>query len=373
MTITDFQIEGYRSLKYLWLRPRRVNVVVGANGCGKSNLYKALKLLSSAAEGRLARSIAEEGGMPSVLWAGSRKGPAQLRLMAKLEGGLKYELACGLPIPEDTSPDPDEPKQKNPFMFDPVVKEETVSFQDRDSKTILLSRKSLSITARDSKGKRSIYPSAATESESVLSDLKEPQLFPELSMLRQEFLRWRFYHRFRTDEESQLRQIQIATRTECLPHDGSYLASALKTIEWVGDFYGLRDAVNNAFPGARLELKPREGNLELGLHMPEFSRAFNVRELSDGTLHYLCMLAALMSPRAPSMMALNEPEVSMHPSLLRPLADLVSAASKTSQIWVITHSFELAKLISERCHVDPIELERVNGETKVKGQKLSPD
>ncbi len=158
MTITDFQIEGYRSLKYLWLRPRRVNIVVGANGCGKSNLYKALKLLSAAAEGRLARNIAEEGGMPSVLWAGSRKGPAQVRLMAKIEGGLKYELVCGLPIPEDTSPDPDQPKQKNPFMYDPVVKEETVSFQDRDSKTILLSRKSLSITARDNKGKRSIYP-----------------------------------------------------------------------------------------------------------------------------------------------------------------------------------------------------------------------
>lgn len=358
MTVTDFQIENYRSLKFVQFRLKRVNVVVGKNGSGKSNLYKSLRLLACAAEGRLAKTLAEEGGMQSVLWAGPRgKGPVRMKFTVRIEGGLKYELATGLPIPG-----------QSPFEFDPIVKEEQVSLLKQGEKTILLDRKGTTITARGLDGKRITYPFAAAESESVISELREPHLFPELSALRNEFLSWRFYHKFRTDEDSALRKEQTGTRTMCLNNDGSDLASALTTIGWVGDGEALHAAIGNAFSGASLAISNDMGRVGVGLHMPDFQRSFNVKELSDGTLHYLCLLAALLSPRPAGLIAINEPESSIHPDLLAPLAELIAMASKNSQLWVITHSFELARLISEHCNVDPIELEKIEGASKVRSR-----
>ena len=73
MAIRELHVEGYRSIRRLRLRLGKVNVLTGPNGCGKSNLYQAVFLLAKAAEGSFARAIAEEGGMPSVLWAGVQK------------------------------------------------------------------------------------------------------------------------------------------------------------------------------------------------------------------------------------------------------------------------------------------------------------
>jgi len=82
MTVRELWVEGYRSIRSLQLDLTPVTVVVGANGSGKTNLYRAMRLLSAAAEGTLARSLADEGGMPSVLWAGPRKKNATARFTA---------------------------------------------------------------------------------------------------------------------------------------------------------------------------------------------------------------------------------------------------------------------------------------------------
>jgi predicted ATPase len=116
MAVHELWVEGYRSIRSLRLSLTPVTVVVGANGSGKTNLYRALRLLSAAAEGTLARSLADEGGMPSVLWAGSRKKSAPARFTAGVElDDLAYQLACGLM-----------PPPQGPFKLDPDVKEETV-------------------------------------------------------------------------------------------------------------------------------------------------------------------------------------------------------------------------------------------------------
>ena len=112
--IHELTVAGYRSIRNLRLQLRQVNVLVGPNGCGKSNLYRSMYLLSQAAQGRLARALAEEGGMPSVLWAGARKkGAVRMTLGVRLDD-FEYEWQCGLPVPP------------NPFPLDPVVKEEHV-------------------------------------------------------------------------------------------------------------------------------------------------------------------------------------------------------------------------------------------------------
>src|SRR5205085_12458072 len=103
MAILELHVAGYRSIRNVRLPLRDVNVLVGPNGCGKSNLYRAMYLLHAAAGGHLARTLAEEGGMPSVLWAGERRqGPVRLTLGVTVDR-LAYELTCGLPIPDGSA------------------------------------------------------------------------------------------------------------------------------------------------------------------------------------------------------------------------------------------------------------------------------
>ena len=92
MGLAEFSIQNYRSIKHAWLKLDRVNVIVGPNGSGKSNLYRAIYLLASTASGRLARNVAEEGGMSSVLWSGKGADRKTVELSVKLDN-LQYDLS----------------------------------------------------------------------------------------------------------------------------------------------------------------------------------------------------------------------------------------------------------------------------------------
>jgi predicted ATPase len=225
------------------------------------------------------------------------------------------------------------------------------------------------LDVREADGRKAVYRLALLDTESVLGQLREPHRFPQLSALRQEFLGWRFYHHFRTDAESPLRVPQVGVFTPNLATDGSDLGAALQTIIEAGDS-GLLDAeVNRAFPGATLRVFGSQGVFSIGLHLPDFLDPFGARELSDGTLRYLCLLAALLSPRPPAVIGLNEPEMSLHPDLLEPLARLIVTASRHSQMWITTHSQALASYIEMHSGEPPVQLHMVEGETRVVGQE----
>jgi predicted ATPase len=72
---------------------------------------------------------------------------------------------------------------------------------------------------------------------------------------------------------------------------------------------------------------------------------FEPSELSDGTLRYLALAGALLAYRLPPFVALNEPEASLHPDLMEPLARLIVRASERTQVWLVTHSERLAAAI----------------------------
>ncbi len=98
-------------------------------------------------------------------------------------------------------------------------------------------------------------------------------------------------------------------------------------------------------------------------------RPLKAAELSDGTLRYLCSIAALLSPRPPDLMILNEPETSLHPDLLPPLARLIAQAAKRSQIMVVSHASALIADLETAAEVTRIVLEKHLGETRVAGRR----
>jgi predicted ATPase len=109
----------------------------------------------------------------------------------------------------------------------------------------------------------------------------------------------------------------------------------------------------------------------MNLTFPDMPRPFAAHELSDGTLKYLCLLGALMGYRLPPLIALNEPEASLHPSLLPPLARLIATASGRARIWIVTHSDELAGHLLEETGKPARRVIKRKGATGIEGLKLS--
>ena len=92
-------------------------------------------------------------------------------------------------------------------------------------------------------------------------------------------------------------------------------------------------------------------------------RPLTAAELSDGTLRYLLWIAALLTPRPPSLMILNEPETSLHPDLLPALARLIEKASTRAQVWVVSHASRMISALKESKHCNAITLTKELGET----------
>jgi predicted ATPase len=367
MAIEAIDVKGYRSIRDLYLQLGRINVLVGPNACGKSNLYNAMYLLHAAANGQFAQAIALEGGMSSALWAGGdydqkisyrSKGPVRMQLGLTVNS-VTYNLSCGLAIKGEAF---------RPFILDPRIKEETVYYVNGKTRSQLLDRSPTSLWLRDSSGDKASYTWTLSPMESVLSQLQDPHKFPQLSALKEHFQSWRFYHHFRSDAASPIREPRSGILTPVISHDGRDLAAALVTIQEMGDSGSLAHSVSRGLGGAALEIADDErGNFELMLRTPGVYRPLTGRELSDGTLRYLCLLAALLSPRPPRLLALNEPETSLHPDLLEPLAELIVKASNQSQIWITTHSTALAGFIEKHSGMPSIRLQKVDGATEIVG------
>jgi predicted ATPase len=368
MSLTELRILGYRSLRNIALKLGPLNVITGPNGTGKSNLYRSLVLLAQMAEGGFARALGREGGLVSAMWAGPRmrnKAP-RLSLGFRTEQ-FGFEITIGFPVLEIGSS----------FPFDPRIKSETIWTGTKATpNSTLLERRNGRTWIRDVEGSRVDYQYELMENESILSQLREPQRFPELFVIRDEVRRWRFYHQFLTDESAPLRRPQVSVQTAVLDHDGSDLAATLQTIldSREGLAKRLMHAVDSAFPGQSLRIlssfspelgqkSPRTTELCVALETVGLERPLLAGELSDGTLKYLCLAAALLSPRPPALIALNEPEASLHPDLIPPLAALIVEAARESQVLVCTHSQPLACLISSASGVGPFVLRLENGVT----------
>lgn len=373
--MTTLAVENYRSLRNLVVELGRLTVVTGANGTGKSSLYRALRLLADSARNGAVSALAREGGLPSTLWAGPetigkavragehpvqgtvRRGPVSLRL-GFAGDDFGYAVDFGLPQPSTSA-----------FALDPEIKREAVwAGPVLRPSSLLAERSGTALRIRDGRSWLSVHDAVATF-DSMLSEYTDPQRAPELLTVRERIRSWRFYDHLRTDADAPARRPRIGTRTPVLAHDGADLAAALQTIREIGDRSALAAAVDAAFPGSELEIDAESGRFVLGLRQPGLLRPLGTAELSDGTLRYLLWVAALLTPRPPALLVLNEPETSLHPDVLRPLAGLILAGAARTQVVVVTHSRALVNALEHDAdELTTIELVKDLGETRIAGQ-----
>jgi predicted ATPase len=371
VALKRFSVAGYRSLRDIELPLDQVNVITGPNGSGKSNLYQALALLAKASHGEFALAMAQEGGLGSAFWAGGERiRYTRKREPPRIQIGVEtiefhFSLSVGWRAKSTL------PEAGSLFSGDPEVKEEELRWNAGSRPVTMLKRRMSSADVRNSSGDMDTYPFLLRLQESVLPQISEPHRYPELAAARHQIQSWRFYHEFRTDARSPLRQPQIGVQTDVLSSDGRDVAAALQTIREIGDNAFLDKSIADAL-GGQFSVSQSAAGFSIALQVPGIKRPLEARELSDGQLKYLCLAAALLSPRIPPLIALNEPEESLHPDLYDPLAALIARASKNSQVWVTTHSRLLAEKIAKHTSVKALELKIEEGETRLAYDLNSP-
>lgn len=371
-------VANYRSINKLVVPLDRLNLITGPNGSGKSNLYRALRLLAETAQGGVINALAREGGLDSTFWAGPenisrrmrtgdvpvepivRQHAKRLRLGFAAED-FSYAISLGLP----------ELVPKTAFMLDPQIKKEYIwAGPLYRPASLLVQRSGPMVRAREGRA-WDVLAQHTPNYHSLFDQVGNLRGSPEVLLLREHIRGWRFYDHFRSDVDAPVRQPQLGTRTPVLHHDGRDLAAALQTINEIGDPQALQQAVSDAFPGARLEIEPLQGGrFAIAFYQEGLLRPLSAAELSDGTLRYLLLIAALLTPRPPTMMVLNEPETSLHPDLLPALARLIIRASQQCQVWVVSHARRLISALQEDPECNCIVLEKTLGQTGIVGQRV---
>jgi len=381
--LSALAIANYRSLRQLTVPLGRLTVVTGPNGSGKSSVYRAMRLLADIANGGVIRSLVREGGLSSTLWAGpERFSAAMLRGDAPVQGTVRsepvnlrlgfsgvemddfgYAVDIGLPPPVPPTA----------FSRDPEIKREAIwSGPVLRPATQLVDRKGASLRLRGERsGSWEPVGRPIAQFASMMTEYADPHAAPEMLTLREQMRSWRFYDHFRSDADAPARQPQLGTYTPVLANDGADLAAALQTIREIGDSSALDRAVDDAFPGARIQVRVNEDRFETLMHQHGLLRPLTAAELSDGTLRYLLWIAALLTPRPPALLVLNEPETSLHPDLLPALGRLIAQAARGSQIIVVSHAPRLIAALEDSDDLQSVVLEKRFGETRIANLDMS--
>lgn len=402
MRILKLDIEGFRSFKSQSWQPGDLNVLIGPNASGKSNLLRVLELLTAAAAGRLGEFILRrEGGMESLVWDGQVDG---VRVRAKMSplppysdnvtDALTYDLELTR-LGSSSSYRIESEVLGNFYKVEAGETLEPFKLLERDPRHAVVYSmnakrfESIPTTTRTTTT-TTPYPGNSSpievsddkflpEDETLLSFSSGPFAANRFAAgFQQELANWMIYQAFRSDRDAPIRSSQITRAETQLEPDGQNLIAVLHSL-----YTGSRDFkndVNSAMTAAfgddfeELVFPPAaDQRIQLRLRWRSLKREQSAADLSDGTLRFLFLLAVLANPKPPPLLAIDEPETGLHPSMLPIVAEYARDASSRSQVIFTTHSAEFLDAFGDEPPTTTI-VERQNGETQlnvVSGESLS--
>ncbi len=364
MSIQRLEIEGFRSLQSASWKPGPLNVLIGVNGSGKSNLLRALQLLKSAADGRLSESVRASGGMSPLLWDGQVNA---IKFNLDLESENNIELTYELVM--------ERLGQSGAFR----IGQESV-YETDTNKKYLERTTTRAVTFSLHKGKRNrvalkIPLEEMAEDEALLAKLpsSDGTGTPFISKLRRELADYRIYHDVRVDGDSEMRRAAVSRRDLRVDPDGSNLISALHTLYTTDRYF--KEELNTAMKAAfgdefeELVFPPAEdGRIQLRLRWRSLRREQSASDLSDGTLRFLFLLTVLAGSAGsdpPSLIAIDEPETGLHPSMLPLIAEYATEAARHTQVIFTTHSPQFLNGFKGRADITTI-VESIEGKSRLR-------
>lgn len=335
---------------------RPLNVLIGPNGSGKSNLIEAVGLLRSSAS-KLTLPLRGAGGVMEWLWKGDPGGSATIDAVIEYPVGHQ-PLRHRIEFRESTS---------RFELVDEAIENAQPDAGHKDA--FFYYRYQLGrpmIAVKGGGNNRPLRREDVAPDESILSQRKDPDLYPELAYLSDVYGKVRLYREWSFGRSSVFRGPQAADLPSTrLEEDFSNLGLFLNRLrkvpkakkailEHLRDLYGGIDDFDVDVKGNTVEVFLTEGDFVIPAN-----------RLSDGTLRFLCLLAILCDPEPPVLVCIEEPELGLHPDMLPKIADLLAEASDRTQLIVTTHSDALVDAMTEQPE-SVLVVEKLDGRTSVK-------
>ena len=326
MLLKSLKIQGLLSFKDVELEMRPLNVLVGANGSGKSNLIEIMALLQAAPRD-LAEFFRRSGGIGDWLW----RGPETAAETGRVEAVVEYPdgptaLRYGLTVAETGS--------------HPQIVSEWLEAAKAGARS---TNEPLRQTGA---GHQDDRPPAG---QSLLREGKGPSRRPERAFVARQFDAIRLYREWNMGRDGAIRQPQPAdAAADFLNEDFSNLALVLNRLEGSPALSDIEEQLDRFSETHRkVEVSVHDSAAQLRIREKGLSSAVPVTRLSDGTLRFLALLSILCHPNPPPLVCIEEPELGLHPDVIYQVAKLLLAASQRTQLIVATHSADLLDLLWE--------------------------
>ncbi|MEQ8674627.1 MAG: AAA family ATPase [Aggregatilineales bacterium] len=365
--ISKISLKNYKSLRDVELELKPLNILIGTNGSGKSNLLDFFRLLKDAAEGQLSRHINREGGFGDVMWWGA-------------SNEVKFSVEFYIPNPLSLRSQFEKAEPTSIFItLEKIYDLYSVDFETINTQLDTRIDNSNYFYLQIEHGRLAYLGNEPVENidaniieefkktynpqEFYISQLRDPMRFSLLNNIRTILADFVVYRGFSAGAIENVHQAQTldALYPLRLEPDLSNLSSILHALQndarYETALEDLTDYLNLAFPeiskvdtpqsaAGKIELRWRNKDFQ-GKSLPAFS-------MSDGMIRFLGLATLLVLPDPPALIAIDEPEIGLHPKLIPLLAALLKQASTRTQIVVTTHSPEL--LNSESITLDDIVL-----------------
>lgn len=339
MKLDHIKIEGYKSFRSVDLELKYLNVLIGANGSGKSNFISIFRLLNKMVNKNFEQYIAKTGDADSYLYLGE-KNTKQI-LLKLFFGSNGYEVHW-------------QPTQKYKLNFS----EERSCFYGHGS----------------NQKPYDVYLHGTGYETGLIEDAQQN---PVSEHVLKNLISWVIYHFHDTSNTAQIKKPCPINLNEYLMEDGGNLAAFLYSMQKTHNknYERIRDIVRLAMPFFDdFHLQPKEENpnmIFLEWKQKDSDYRFYPFQLSDGTLRFICLVTVLLQPNPPTTIIIDEPELGLHPyaiSLLGSLMRKVTLQTKPVQLIISTQSVELVNQFQAE---DIVIADRDKQETKL--NRLNPD